>query len=158
MLPCPKCLKIKVLGEVNWYLFLSWETVLYANTRLLKVHRNWDNKSCRNLFLSGGFFYSELTLVNPNSFMLGHKTGARTLLSQWLLLMSGRKWQVIGSKSCCKWNNDSKRSNLVSMESTAVISFDSSFTAFLLLSFQTRHLYGLYNTSQQLCFFSSETQ
>lgn len=45
---------------------------MIVNTRLLKVHRNWDNNSSINLFLSGTFFYSELPLVNLNSFVLRH--------------------------------------------------------------------------------------
>lgn len=120
MLSCRRCLKMKVLGAVNLYPFLSWKSVMYANTRLLKVNRNCDNRSCRNSFLSGGFLSSKLTLVNPNGFMLGHKTRARAPFSWWLLLVSGRKWQITGSKGCCRQNDESERSNLISVESAAV--------------------------------------
>lgn len=61
---------MKMLGEVILYLFLSWKATMDINIGLLKIHRNWDNNSSRNPFLSGGFFYSELPLVNLNSFML----------------------------------------------------------------------------------------
>lgn len=61
---------MKVLGEVILYIFLLWKAMMDVNTRLLKIHRNWDNDSSRNPFLSGGFFYSELPLVNLNSFYL----------------------------------------------------------------------------------------
>lgn len=116
MLPCQRGLKMKVLGEVILYLFLSWRAMMDVSTGLLKIHRNWDNNSRKNPFLSGGFFYSEVPLVNLNSFLLWQWLITRGLLSWWLPLRPGRKLQVISSKCWYTWNNvnnGSKWSNLI---------------------------------------------